>query len=100
MNELKTQESYPSTEEEHADNISRIKALPRDGHNTKKINSCLIYLHLREIWVNPAYIVRIHRHTLSSKTPWTVVFSHHEDNIKIGDDDLETLATFLEVEDE
>jgi len=72
-----------------------------------KINSSLIYLHKNKLWVNPDHIVTIVPRSelvdgkfVDFTDSWRVVLSIDDWGFHIGDDDMETLGIFLEVEDE
>ena len=72
-----------------------------------KTHSSLIYLHKKKLWVNPSHIVAI---TPRSKIidgklvkltdSWTVNLSDNDCSFHVGDNDMETLGIFLEVEDQ
>ena len=72
-----------------------------------KTHSSLIYLHKKKLWVNPSHIVTITPRTqfingklLEHTDSWTVNLSDNDCSFHVGDNDMETLGIFLEVEDE
>tara|TARA_R110002074_G_scaffold346126_1_gene516482 strand:+ start:831 stop:1073 length:243 start_codon:yes stop_codon:yes gene_type:complete len=71
-----------------------------------KTHSSLIYLHKNKLWVNPSHIVTITPRTqfingklLEHTDSWTVNLSDDDCCFHVGDDDMETLGIFLELED-
>ena len=71
-----------------------------------KTHSSLIYLHKKKLWVNPSHIVTITPRTqfingklLEHTDSWTVNLSDDDCCFHVGDDDMETLGIFLELED-
>ena len=71
-----------------------------------KTHSSLIYLHKNKLWVNPSHIVTITPRTqfingklLEHTDSWTVNLSDDDCSFHVGENDMETLGIFLELED-